>query len=80
MLSKQNSLNKKDVSEWVRNTKMFLAPLGILYLTQVIGTLGVSGHIFSLVDLIPNQLTQGGMVLYVMNVALDILLKWREGK
>lgn len=77
-MSAQYKLSKTDKNKWVVNLKRFIAPLAILYVLQVVGTLSVDGHLFAPQDFYPSQMTQGGMVLYVMNSALDIFNKWKD--
>jgi hypothetical protein len=77
MQSKQYSLNKKDYWEMARNMRRFLAPLALLYLAQLGGTLGTDGHMLHLTDLVPNQMTLGGFYLYLLNALNDLFNKWK---
>lgn len=70
-------LNKPELKKWFRNLQIFLAPVIILYLTTVIGVIAQTGHVFSFNDLVPNTFAQGGMVLWVLNTALDYFRKLR---
>lgn len=63
--------------DWFHNAKLFAAPVLIMYLTGVIGVVGVEGHIISVNDLIPSTFTQGGIALYILNSALDWVRKWK---
>lgn len=73
----QVTLTKKDQSKWLHNLLVFLAPLGVLYLTTVIGVISQESHVFSWQDLIPTTFAQGGMVLWILNTLLDYLRKLR---
>ena len=75
-VSKPMSLNKTDYKLIVRSGLIFLAPVVLIYLTQVTGALSVQGHEFSYKDLIPSTFTQGGMVLFVLNRITDIIRKY----
>jgi hypothetical protein len=69
------ALTKTQGDKFLHNLLLFLAPLGILYLTTIIGVISQPYHNFKLNDLIPNQVAVGGMILYVLNTALDYLRK-----
>lgn len=80
-MSKQYKLSKTDTENWIVNMKRFIAPVGILYLLQVTATVSMavnSGDAITALDFFPNQVTQGGMILYVLNSALDVFTKWRN--
>lgn len=67
-------------SKWekfLHNATVFLAPLGILYLTTIIGVISQSNHVIHPNDFVPNSFALGGMVLWVLNAALDYLRKLR---
>lgn len=69
------TLNKTQQNKVVHNALVFLAPVGILYLTTVIGVISVDGHLFSLMDFVPNATARGGFILWILNSALDYLRK-----
>lgn len=71
----QVKLSVPQQGKWFRNLLVFLAPVGILYLTTVIGVISQDNHSFGLVDLIPNTFAQGGIILWFLNAALDYLRK-----
>lgn len=77
-MSKRHKLSKTDRKNWVVNMKRFIAPVIILYLMQVISTIGLDGHVVTTGDFLPNQYTQGGILLYVMNSTLDVVTKWKN--
>lgn len=77
-MSDQYKLTKTDTQNWIVNMKRFIAPLAILYLVQVIATIGVDAHVVTVGDFLPNQMTQGGMILYVLNSLLDVFTKWKN--
>lgn len=69
------TLTSDNQDKWISNLKKFLIPVAILYLTTVVGTVSQDHHSFVVKDLIPNSFAQGGIVLYVLNTALDYLRK-----
>lgn len=70
-------LSTVDTNKFLNNLMVFLAPVGILYLTTVIGIISIPNHLISIKDLIPTQIALGGMILYVLNFCLDYLKKLR---
>lgn len=77
--NQNNSLTKQDLKDWRTNLLIFLAPLGVIYLTAIIAFIQIPGHTFIVNDLIPTQLTLGAMILYVFNGLLDIFKKFLAG-
>lgn len=71
-------LNKLLLEKWLINLQIFLAPLGILYLTTIIGVISADTGGFHLADLIPNPFAQGAIALWVLNTALDYLRKLKK--
>ena len=69
------TLNKVQQHKWFNNLLVFLAPVGVIYLTTVIGAIQSDGHVFTAKDLIPTTFAQGGIVLWFLNSALDYLRK-----
>ena len=67
------TLNKTEQNKWFHNLLVFLAPLAALYLTTVVGA--VSQAPLTLMDLVPNEVALGGLILWVLNTALDYLRK-----
>jgi hypothetical protein len=70
-------LTRANQGKWLHNGLVFLAPLGVLYLTTIIGVVSQDNHTVSLNDFIPNKTAQGGLILWVLNAALDYLRKLR---
>lgn len=68
-------LNTANQNKWFHNLVIFLAPLGILYLSTVIGIISANPNGFDVKDLIPNTFAQGALVLWVLNSLLDYLRK-----
>lgn len=68
-------LTKGNQNKWFHNIVVFLAPVGILYLTTVIGVLSTDGHMIAVKDFIPNNFMLGGMALYFLNAIYDYLRK-----
>ena len=76
-----NTLIKQDWRRWGRNIVLFSIPLAVLYLGQISGVLNQTDKAFQLKDLLPTQMTWGGIVLYILNALQDLYLKWsRETK
>jgi len=73
----QFTLTPLDLEKWLHNLIIFLIPVITLYLIQVIATLSTHGHIIHINDLIPSEVTVGGMILYIFNGVLDILRKFQ---
>ena len=67
--------------KWADNAKRFIAPLALMYITQLLaefslvanGTQDISGSMFA-----PTQIMLGGMGLYVLNILMDLFLKWKN--
>ena len=74
------TLTKYQQSKFLHNTLIFLAPLGAIYFGAIAFTLQLENHIFSFRDLMPSSFTIGAMVLYIINVLLDLSLKLKEVK
>ncbi len=68
-------LNAPLQKKWYENLLMFLRPVIVLYVGVVIGLITVNGGIFKVEYFIPNQITQGGIILYFLNAGLDYLNK-----
>ncbi len=71
----KTNLTKVNQAKWVTNLKLFLIPVALMYIGQLIGYYSIDSHEFSLIDFIPSKLTQGGMILYVLNFIQDYLRK-----
>lgn len=70
-------MNSADVQKWMKNLFVFLAPLAVIYLTNVIGN--INGG-FALQMFRVDAITQGALVLYVLNGALDFFKKLSTGQ
>lgn len=68
-------LTSKDQSKWFHNLKVFLAPVGIIYIIATIGYINANEGKFALEYFIPNGFTLGAISLYVLNSLLDYLRK-----
>lgn len=75
MPAKKIGLNKIAQDRWIHNLILFFRPVAILYLLTIVGVISQSNHPFQLKDFIPSQIAQGGLILYVLNGALDYLRK-----
>lgn len=69
------TLNKTDQNKWFKNIVVFLAPVGILYISTIIGVISQDNHSVSVNDFIPTQVATGGIILWFLNAALDYLRK-----
>lgn len=67
------TLNKTQSTKWLHNLLVFLAPVGVLYLTTVVGA--ISQAPLGWFDFIPNEVALGGIILWFLNTALDYLRK-----
>lgn len=70
------TLTNTDTNKWKRNVIRFLIPLGLMYFTLVIGAITNNGGLPEPEHFIPSQVALGGMILYVLNSAYDILTKY----
>ena len=66
-------MSSEGLQKWATNTLKFAAPLGIMYLTFVVGNINVDG--FQVIDFQPSQLVIGGLILYILNAIMDLLRK-----
>lgn len=67
---------KKTLQEkWYHNLLMFLRPVAVLYITAVIGLIGLNNGVVKIEYFIPNAFMWGGMTLYILNGLLDYLNK-----
>lgn len=62
-------------SRFVKNLAVFLIPMFIIYLGSVTGQMSVPNHVFGAGDFIPNTLTVGSILTYVMNALIDFKRK-----
>lgn len=67
--------NKTQFDKFKENLMLFLAPLGVIYISGVVGLLQLEGHVVSLKDFMPTSFQLGAIALYVLNSALDYLRK-----
>jgi hypothetical protein len=68
-------LNETKLKKFINNTLLFLAPVLVIYFGAVIVAINEQGFSWEL--FIPSTMTQGAMVLYVLNVLVDYLKKLR---
>ena len=76
-MSPKYSLSGVDIQKCGTNLGLFLAPVALIYLIAVITAINNTG--VSLADFVPDQLTVGAIVLYVLNAGVDILRKFTAG-
>lgn len=71
------TLNTTDWKKWGKNLLVFLLPLLMIYFTTVSSNIqsGFTGwQMFAL-----DATTQGALILYALNAAIDFLKKWATG-
>lgn len=66
-------LNNTDIKKWWKNSLIFIAPVALIYLTSVATAIGDLG--FQVSDFKITSVVAGAMVLYVINVLLDVFRK-----
>jgi len=76
--SKTGALNSQDIKKWFKNILVFLVPVLIIYFGSI--TVGINTSGFSYDLFIPTTLTQGAIVLYVLNALTDLLKKYSAGE
>jgi len=69
-------LDQSKLKKFLNNTLLFLAPVLVIYLGAVIVL--ITQHGFSWDLFVPSTLTQGAMVLYLLNVSVDYLKKLKS--
>ena len=79
-VSPRGKVNREDLTRWVNNLLIFLAPVGILYTTSILGILQQPDHLISLKDFVPSKMVQGGMIVYVLSTIQDLLRKFMDSK
>lgn len=77
--SKKFNLNWGDIRNQIKASIVWLAPLVVLYIAQLQGSL-IDHKTLSLADLRPNELTLGGIQLYFVNQAFGLFQKFVAGK
>lgn len=69
-------LNSFDLKKIAKDALyFFLVPL-TFWITAILGTIQLPGHIMSLNDFIPNNTTQIVMVAWLLNQALNLIKKY----
>jgi len=77
VLNQQVTLNKTAQKKWYDNVLLFLAPVGIVYISAVVGVIQANNGAIKPEDLLPTSFTLGAITLYVLNSVLDYLRKLR---
>ena len=78
-MSDKYNLNKNDFSLQMKQALVWLAPLLLVYITQLQGTLQANNGL-SIKDFIPTQMSLGAMELYIVNQLYGLFNKWKSGK
>lgn len=63
-----------DVDKWTTNLLLFLAPVAVIYLASTAANITASGLSFSV--FVPDAVSAGSMVLYIINALMDITRKY----
>lgn len=74
----QARLTKVDWNKWRRNSALFLAPLGVIYVAFVTTNVNTEGIAWS--DFVPNNAVLTALALYVLNTIMDFLRKFDSTK
>ena len=74
----KHKLTRTNKGKWIRNLKRFTAPMLIMYVSQLIITIGLADHVMTIRDFLPNPLTQGTIMGYILSSALDLFNKWKN--
>ena len=72
--------NKQDLIAYGNNALWFTAPIIFIYTTSVMNIIQQPGHIISLKDFIPNNVTIIGIVYYFLNRITDFVRRYVRGK
>lgn len=75
-MSTKFSLSAQDIRNWLKNLLIFVAPVLLIYVLAVTGIITGHNGVVALSDFVPNGVTVGAMVLYVLNAVIDILRKF----
>ena len=68
-----------DVRGQIKAAFVWLAPLALVYVTQLQGTLQLNDHL-SWNDFAPTPVSLGAMQLYVVNQLFGLFNRWKAGK
>lgn len=79
MKSKKWDLNKRDYKAQLQSAIVWLAPIALVYLGQLLASLKADGFL-AWVDFIPDTMTIGAIQLYVVNQVFGLFLKLKAGK
>jgi hypothetical protein len=78
--SPAGTLNSRDWKKWGEDSLYFFLSVLVIYLTSFAATLSLPNHIFDLMDLVPNLLTWGAILNYVINTIQNLIRKRNNGK
>lgn len=77
-ISPVGKVNERDLKKIARDTAIFFAPVILIYLGQVQGTLN-QNNIILLNDFIPNLMTIGAIEGWAIGIVINFFLKLRDG-
>lgn len=69
------SISRVGQDKWIINLKIFIAPILVIYLTSLLGTIQVEAHVITLGDFVPNTFVKGSITAYILNALLDYARK-----
>lgn len=75
-MSEAYMLSVQDLQKWGKNLALFLIPVLSIYIASVVAAINGSNGAISLVDFLPDPITVGAMVLYILNGITDLLKKF----
>lgn len=82
-VSPVGQVNKKDLSSWfwgsVDYLKPFAVAIALMYLAPIMLVLGAQGHVVTINDFIPSEMTKGAIVLYIVSQIYGLLKKFADG-
>lgn len=77
--SKGGSLNKQDLAKQAKAAVVWSAAPILMYLTAVLGVIQLQGHHFVLKDLVPSDITIGGIVAWALMQVQGLIIRWSRG-
>lgn len=80
MKSDSMTLNAEDWKAGAKAAVVWAAPVVLLYVNSVIGTIQQEGHVFAFTDMIPSTFTQGGIMAWFLMQVQGMLIRLVNGK
>ncbi len=79
MKSKSNNLNTQDFRNQLKSAVVWLAPLVLVYITQLQGTIQANNGL-GWKDFQPTWMSLGAMELYIVNQVYGLFNRYKEGR